>query len=86
MYKNTRLFMHLSSIIGFSKQLRLGVPCKVKTYHALSHKQYLSKHRFLDFCRCAFKFAWTCRNSKNNEIDINITLLKNNFLQTWYKK
>ena len=24
-------------------------------WHALSHEQYFSKHRFLDICRCVFK-------------------------------
>ena len=34
----------------FSKYLRQRVPYKVKTWHALLHKQYFSKHRFLDIC------------------------------------
>ena len=51
----TRLFINLSSIIKFSKQLRQSVTCKAKNWHAWSHEQCFSKHRFLDICRCAFK-------------------------------
>ena len=50
----TRLFINLSSIVKFSKQLRQGVPYKAQNWHAWSHEQYFSKHRFLDICRCAF--------------------------------
>ena len=51
----TRLFINLSSIVRFSKYLRQGVPYKAENWHALSHEQYFSKHRFLDICRCTFK-------------------------------
>ena len=62
MYKcitsRTRLFINLSSIARFSKQLRQGVLYKAENWHALSHEQYFSKHRFLDICRCAFNFFY----------------------------
>ena len=51
----TRLFINLSSIVKFSKQLHQSVPCKAKNWHAWSLEQYFSKHRFVDICRCAFK-------------------------------
>ena len=64
------LFINFLSIVRFSKQLRQGVPYKGENWHALSHEQCFSKHRFLDICRCAFKtslfvtprvkFAVTC--------------------------
>ena len=31
------------------------MPCMAENWHALSHEQYFSRHRFLDICRCAFK-------------------------------
>ena len=43
------------SIVGFSRCLCQGVPCKAENWHALFHEQYFSKHLFLDICRCAFK-------------------------------
>ena len=51
----TRLFINSSSIAKFSKQLRQGVPYKAENWHAWSHGQYFSKHRFLAICQCAFK-------------------------------
>ena len=52
----TRLFINLSSIARFSKELRRGVPYKAENWHAWSREQCFSKHRFLDICRCAFKY------------------------------
>ena len=49
-----RLFISLSSIVRFSKYLCQGVPYEAENWHAWSHEQYFSKHRFLDICRCAF--------------------------------
>ena len=51
----TRLFINLSSIVGFSKSLCQGVACTAENWYASSHKQYFSKHRFLDICQGAFK-------------------------------
>ena len=51
----TRLFKHLSSIFrDFCHQLRQCVPYEAENWHAWSHEQYFSKHRFSDICRCAF--------------------------------
>ena len=30
------------------------MPYKAENWHTLSHKQYFSKHRFLNICRCSF--------------------------------
>ena len=48
----TLLFMNLSSIVRFSKQLRQGVPYKAENWHTWSNEQYFLKHRFLDICWC----------------------------------
>ena len=47
----TRLFTCLLSIASFF-QIAFSKDGKS---HVSSHEQYLSKHRFLDICRCAFK-------------------------------
>ena len=59
------MFINLSLIVGFSKLLRQGVPYQTEKWHALSHEQYFSKHRFLDICRCAFN---NIRNERVLEI------------------
>ena len=51
----TRLFINLPSIVRFSKYLCQDVLYKAENWHAWSHEQYFSKHRFLDICQCAFK-------------------------------
>ena len=55
------MYINLSSIVRFSKSLRQGVPYKAENWHALSHEQYFSKHRFLDICRCAFSIEQELR-------------------------
>ena len=57
----TRFFINLSSMVGFSKKFRQGVPCKAESWNALLHEQYFSKYRFLDVCRC----ACTVKNDDN---------------------
>ena len=49
MYKKLNSFVYkITSLVRFSKSLRQGVPYKAEKWHALSHEQYFSKHRFLD--------------------------------------
>ena len=56
MYKKLNSFVYkITSLVRFSKSLRQGVPYKAEKWHALSHEQYFSKHRFLDIWQCAFK-------------------------------
>ena len=47
----TRLFICFLSIAIFF-QITFS---KAENWHVSSHEQYLSKHRFLDICRCVFK-------------------------------
>ena len=48
--------MHLMPIVRFSKQLRRDLPYKAGNWHALSHRQYLSTHYFLDICSLVFNY------------------------------
>ena len=53
----TRLFINLSSIVKFSKQLRQGVPYKAENWHAWSHEQYFLEPHFLDISQCVFNIT-----------------------------
>ena len=52
MESQTRLFV---CYVSFFQITLLGCAFKAENWHALSHEQYFSKHRFLDICQCAFK-------------------------------
>ena len=61
----TRLFIYFSSIVSFF-QIK---PIKLEKWHALSHEQYFSVHRFLDICRCTFNncYSTNANGSKTHE-------------------
>ena len=57
MYKKSNSFVYKFVVnCQFSKKLRQGELYKAETWHACSHEQYFLKHRFLDICRCTFKY------------------------------
>ena len=57
------------------------MPYKVENWHALSHEQYFSKHRFSDICPCAFK-----RKAKNVLVFKNPPGDKVSVANTWRKR
>ena len=51
------VYLYLSSIAGFFKQLRQDTPYKAENWHDLSHQRYFSMHYFLDICLWVFNFC-----------------------------
>ena len=43
------------------------LPYKAENWHALSHEQCFSKHRFLDICRCVFKVNKSVHIAKSRQ-------------------